>query len=257
VVRGRHTIAGTYLMKPHGDRGCQVFALHRNPLLNRLVRVIQEKIYDKQDKDVDNAYSPWPDIQECYPDWLKACQVNGVNALPLEQIDSLLWSRDEFGVGIPTFLPWACTIVYRNLDSLNYIEASLRHSTISQVLEILEADPESFGAMNVPERTGLLNPFDNIHFILPYLEAHWAYCQLIFRPSVSLNEHAADVFALINAAMRGGVKPSQAKWDLWSTALFSQRAGCPVWTLHQQYLDWSKTAQECDYTSIIHPEPEK
>jgi hypothetical protein len=112
VVRGRHAIAGTYLMKPHGDRGWQVFALHRNPLLNRLARVIREKIYDKQDKDVDNAYSPWPDIQEGYPDWLKACQVNGVNALPVEQIDSLLWSRDEFGVGIPTFLPWACTIVF-------------------------------------------------------------------------------------------------------------------------------------------------
>ena len=72
----------------------------------------------------------------------------------------------------------------------------------------------------MPERTGLLNPFDNIDFNLPYLKAHWAYCQLIFRPSVSLNEYAADVFALINAAMRvGGVKPSEAKWDLWSTAL--------------------------------------
>jgi hypothetical protein len=55
VVRGRHAISGTYLLKPHGDRDWQVFALHRNPLLNRLARAIREKIYDKQDKDVDNA----------------------------------------------------------------------------------------------------------------------------------------------------------------------------------------------------------
>jgi len=217
VVRGRHTITGTFLLKRRGDSGWQVLALHRNPLLNRLVRIIREKIYDRQNKDFDYASSPWPDIRNCYPDWLKAFQANGVNALPPERVDSLLWSTDEFGVGIPTFLPLACTIVYRDLESLSHIEASLRHSAIPQVLKILETNPENFGTMNVPQRTGLLNPFDKIQFILPYLEAHWAYCQVIFRPTVSHNEHAADVFALINQAMREGITPGQANYDVWST----------------------------------------
>jgi hypothetical protein len=205
VVRGHHTITGTFLLKRRGDSGWQVLALHRNPFLNRLVRIIREKIYGRQNKDFDNASSPWPDIRNCYPDWLKAFQANGVKALLREHVDSLLWSTDEFGVSIPTFLPWACTIVYRDLESLSHIEASLRHGSISQVLKILEADPENFGTMKVPQSTRLLNPFDRIQFILPYLEAHWACCQVIFRPTVSPNAYAADVFALINQAMRESI----------------------------------------------------